>query len=173
MATIMTNIMYYIITGIKIIVRLIRHNYVSNSGKKVSRSEGVFIFERRYAQTAATVLIAFTYGFAIPSLFIWLFLSVAIITNFDKLLITYWNKPKPLLTDSKNQVFITLLTWAPFVLLFYSLCTVFCNADIQIRDFPILPLREYFENPMSRAWTTMAKVLLGFLVVLGAFTIIL
>lgn len=115
----MTNIMYYVIAFVKIIV-----SYCKQRGqdKKYFRAQSKFCFVRRYAQIGATIMLAFTYGFAMPVLFFYCFLGVLLITILDKLLITYWEKPRFMNTDKLNFLFIAVLKYsAAFTVVFAAI----------------------------------------------------
>jgi len=124
----MTNITYYIIATVKIFVNLCKKR---KSNLAFARANTQFMFERRYAQVGATIMLAFTYGFAMPLLFVYCFTGILIITLFDKLLITYWERPRFLMTDRLNYWFNLLLkvfaslTFVTFIMIIYYNASLF------------------------------------------------
>ena len=73
--------------------------------------------ERKYAQILNTIFVVFTYGFGIPLLFPYLLFPLTLLSIVDKLLITYWYKPKPVYSELLDKTFFFLLKYAPVLLL--------------------------------------------------------
>ncbi len=70
--------------------------------KKKRRSLKFLQIERKYAQLLTTFFVLFTYGFAFPILYLYVFLTLLFTNILDKLLVIYWYKPNPLNTDLLN-----------------------------------------------------------------------
>jgi hypothetical protein len=103
---------------------------------RVNRTQNSqFSFERRYALLAAQVMIAFSYGFAVPILFVILAAGAATVTCFDKLLITYWERPRFLHTDKINMLFMQLLKVAILPSLAFAAWIMNQNNCIWHKDF--------------------------------------
>ena len=97
LATLLTNLIPYIVELLLIVksycaLKLKKENEKQKSSFFRSETK-TFNFERRYAQMGATFLLAFTYGYAIPTLFILLLANVVLATIVDRVLITYWMRP--------------------------------------------------------------------------------
>ena len=85
--------------------------------RKKERSQKVFQIEKKYAQILNTICVCCTYGFGVPILFVSAMLAVSVLVAFDKALIAYWFKPLPLQSDLLNRSFLTILKYAPVILL--------------------------------------------------------
>lgn len=91
-----------------------------------------FPLERRYASILTTVFIVFTYGVAMPALFvvatgIFIFQSIA-----DKLLITYYYKERVEHNDLLNRSAVKFMKYAIFMFLFVgglAIATNYCTLE--------------------------------------------
>jgi hypothetical protein len=88
----MSNLLQYIGPVIKVLIRrgcccCVRKNYKLNKN-----NNSVFSFERRYGTLITTVFTCFTYGLAIPTLFLTASVVFWIQFFLDKILITYYYK---------------------------------------------------------------------------------
>jgi hypothetical protein len=107
--TITTNILPY--------VRILTDLIINKCIRKKLRSELEFEMERKYAQILNTIFVVYTYGFGIPLLFPYLLFPLTLLSILDKLLITYWYKPKPVYSELLDRTFFFLLKYAPVLLL--------------------------------------------------------
>jgi hypothetical protein len=158
---IFTNLLPYIITFLKISVhqiKLWRMRKKYKEGKlpaaeaellktsRVNRTQNSqFSFERKYALLAAQVMIAFSYGFAVPILFVILAAGTALVTCFDKLLITYWERPRFLHTDKINMLFMQLLQVAILPSLAFAAWIMNQNNCIWQKDFKVNQVSHTYE----------------------------
>lgn len=79
-----------------------------------------FSFERRYGTVITTVFTCFTYGFAIPMLFI--LASVVFIVQFimDKMLISFYYKERVVHNDLLNRSSLRVIKYAVCVFLYFG-----------------------------------------------------
>lgn len=107
-----TNVVPYLIVLI---------DYLTNRCcRKRRRSLRQFQFERKYAQTLNTVFVCFTFGFAVPLLFIWCLIPIALYAIIDRILLVYWYKPVPQHDDIATRLFLKTLKYAPVLTLFFT-----------------------------------------------------
>lgn len=81
---------------------------------------GRFNMERKYAIMLTTLFIAFTYGYAIPMLFLSVSLCFFVQFVFDKVLVTYWFKVIPIKSDSLINLSIKIIKYAPLLMIIIS-----------------------------------------------------
>jgi hypothetical protein len=72
--------------------------------------------------------VAFTYGFGIPIIFIYLMAPLMILAILDRVLLVYWFKPVVMQSDMIPRLFCDILKYAPAIYLLTASVTVyFCN----------------------------------------------
>lgn len=120
--------LWFSVFGPKIIMALVLTNLFPLLGilfsilkkkayKQDIRSNKVYIPELKYAKLTSSILIVFTFVFALPILVFYAIFSIFFIYFFDKLLLTYWYQPKELKTLLLNREFIFRLRWATPILM--------------------------------------------------------
>ena len=81
--------------------------------------------ETKLAIILNTIFVTFTYGYALPLLYLCCVFPLLILSIFDKIMVTYWYKPKPKNSDSSVRMFISILKYAPFFCLLQCGWTVY------------------------------------------------
>jgi hypothetical protein len=124
---IVSNLMPYALPIFKIIYRrgccrCKRKNYKPNTHLNPE-----FSMEHRYGTILTTVSICFSYGFAIPMIFI--IASFIILTQFiiDKLLITYYYRERVEHNDLLNRTTLRLVKYSIVLFLLFGGITISMN----------------------------------------------
>jgi len=115
---ILSNLMPYLGICVKIAKRRCcccckRKNYKPNTHLNPE-----FPIERRYASLIATSFICFSYGLAMPVMFITFTALIGTQIVMDKLLITYFYKERVERNDLMNRKFLSILKYALFAYMF-------------------------------------------------------
>ena len=79
-----------------------------------------FPIVRRYAFVLKAVFVCFTYGFAIPTLFVVVSLALLIQFIIDKLFITYYYKEGALHNDVLNRLAVKIIKYGVVVFLYFG-----------------------------------------------------
>jgi hypothetical protein len=107
-----------------------------------------FPINRRYAFVLKTLFICFTYGFAIPMLFLVAFLVLMVQYFLDKLLITYYYKERIEHNDMLNRIALSITKYGISIFLCFGGFAIAMNncATINTRE----PLVVVTSNPKCR-----------------------
>lgn len=143
---ILSNLMPYMGILIKIAIRRCclcckRKNYKPNTHLNPE-----FPLVRRYAFLLRTMFTCFTYGFAIPTLFLVAFVVIVIQYFLDKLLITFFHQAKPESNDIMNRWLIACLKYGVAVGLFFGGVQVATNHCTVLMD-KATPLKYVTSSP--------------------------
>merc|ERR1740117_1556730 len=116
----MSNLLQYIGPVIKVLTRrgcccCVRKNYKLNKN-----TNSCFSFERRYGTLITTVFTCFTYGLAIPTLFLTASIVFWIQFCLDKILITYYYKEQVVHNDLLNRFTLRILKYAVVMFLIFG-----------------------------------------------------
>ena len=84
---------------------------------KKTRSESSFRFETRLAQHLNAACICFYNGYALPMLWVYLFIVNVILYFTDRFLIVYYFKIEPIHSNGSIKAFMAIIKYAPVLLL--------------------------------------------------------
>ena len=117
---IMSNLLQYIAPSLKILFRrgcccCKRKNYKINKN-----SNPLFPIERRYGNLITTLFVCFTYGLALPSLFITSLFVFLIQFILDKILITYFWKEQVIHNDLLNRFTLRIIKYGICIFLYFG-----------------------------------------------------